>query len=149
MDKAASNKKTIIIFIVILAVIDALLLALLLSFLIIRSVRGLDKTADSLYANRADRFSLSETVNIDDCFDEYNRALDHRYTEKALVKCAKALAAECDNNIYVVTGRVYDVSAGQCTVFLSQLLGGGRITVVLDVNTCGLVSFVYNSASSK
>ena len=104
MDKAASNKKTKIIFIVILAVIDALLLAMLLSFLIIKSVRGLDKTTDSLYVNRADRFSLSETINIDDCFDKYNRALDHRYSEKALVKCAKALAAERDNNIYVVTG---------------------------------------------
>lgn len=139
MDKAASNKKTKIIFIVILAVIDALLLAMLLSFLIIKSVRGLDKTADSLYANRADRFSLSETINIDDCFDKYNRALDHRYSEKALVKCAKALAAERDNNIYVVTGCVYDVSAGQCTVFLSRLLGGGRIMVVLDVNTCEVI----------
>lgn len=139
MDKAASNKKTKIIFVVILAVIDALLLAMLLSFLIIKSVRGLDKTADSLYANRADRFSLSETVNIDDCFDKYNRALDHRYSEKALVKCAKALAAERDNNIYVVTGCVYDVSAGQCTVFLSRLLGGGRIMVVLDVNTCEVI----------
>lgn len=139
MDKAASNKKTKIIFIVILAVIDALLLAMLLSFLIIRSVRGLDKTADSLYANRADRFSLSETINIDDCFDKYNRALDHRYSEKALVKCAKALAAERDNNINVVTGCVYDVSAGQCTVFLSRLLGGGRIMVVLDVNTCEVI----------
>ena len=139
MDKAASNKKTKIIFIVILAVIDALLLAMLLSFLIIKSVRGLDKTTDSLYANRADRFSLSETINIDDCFDKYNRALDHRYSEKALVKCAKALAAERDNNIYVVTGCVYDVSAGQCTVFLSQLLGGGRIMVVLDVNTCEVI----------
>ncbi len=139
MDKAASNKKTKIIFIVILAVIDALLLAMLLSFLIIKSVRGLDKTTDSLYANRADRFSLSETVNIDDCFDKYNRALDHRYSEKALVKCAKALAAERDNNINVVTGCVYDVSAGQCTVFLSRLLGGGRIMVVLDVNTCEVI----------
>lgn len=139
MDKAASNKKTKIIFIVILAVIDALLLAMLLSFLIIRSVRGLDKTADSLYANRADRFSLSETVNIDDCFDKYNRALDHRYSEKTLVKCAKALAAERDNNIYVVTGCMYDVSAGQCTVFLSRLLGSGRIMVVLDVNTCEVI----------
>ena len=139
MDKAALNKKTKIIFIVILAVIDALLLAMLLSFLIIKSVRGLDKTTDSLYANRADRFSLSETVNIDDCFDKYNRALDHRYSEKALVKCAKALAAERDNNIYVVTGCVYDVSAGQCTVFLSRLLGGGRIMVVLDVNTCEVI----------
>ncbi len=139
MDKAASNKKTKIIFIVILAVIDALLLAMLLSFLIIKSVRGLDKTTDSLYANRADRFSLSETINIDDCFNKYNRALDHRYSEKALVKCAKALAAERDNNIYVVTGRVYDVSAGQCTVFLSRLLGGGRIMVVLDVNTCEVI----------
>lgn len=139
MDKAASNKKTKIIFIVILAVIDALLLAMLLSFLIIKSVRGLDKTADSLYANRADRFSLSETVNIDDCFDKYNRALDHRYSEKALVKCAKALVAERDNNINVVTGCVYDVSAGQCTVFLSRLLGGGRIMVVLDVNTCEVI----------
>ncbi len=139
MDKAASNKKTKIIFIVILAVIDALLLAMLLSFLIIKSVRGLDKTTDSLYANRADRFSLSETINIDDCFEKYNRALDHRYSEKALVKCAKALAAERDNNIYVVTGRVYDVSAGQCTVFLSRLLGGGRIMVVLDVNTCEVI----------
>lgn len=139
MDKAASNKKTKIIFIVILAVIDALLLAMLLSFLIIKSVRGLDKTTDSLYANRADRFSLSETINIDDCFDKYNRALDHRYSEKALVKCAKALAAERDNNINVVTGCVYDVSAGQCTVFLSRLLGGGRIMVVLDVNTCEVI----------
>ena len=139
MDKAASNKKTKIIFIVILAVIDALLLAMLLSFLIIKSVRGLDKTTDSLYANRADRFSLSETINIDDCFDKYNRALDHRYSEKALVKCAKALAAERDNNIYVVTGCMYDVSAGQCTVFLSRLLGGGRIMVVLDVNTCEVI----------
>lgn len=139
MDKAASNKKTKIIFVVILAVIDALLLAMLLSFLIIKSVRGLDKTTDSLYANRADRFSLSETVNIDDCFDKYNRALDHRYSEKALVKCAKALAAERDNNINVVTGCVYDVSAGQCTVFLSRLLGGGRIMVVLDVNTCEVI----------
>ena len=139
MDKAASNKKTKIIFIVILAVIDALLLAMLLSFLIIKSVRGLDKTTDFLYANRADRFSLSETINIDDCFDKYNRALDHRYSEKALVKCAKALAAERDNNIYVVTGCVYDVSAGQCTVFLSRLLGGGRIMVVLDVNTCEVI----------
>lgn len=139
MDKATSNKKTKIIFIVILAVIDALLLAMLLSFLIIKSVRGLDKTADSLYANRADRFSLSETINIDDCFDKYNRALDHRYSEKALVKCAKALAAERDNNINVVTGCVYDVSAGQCTVFLSRLLGGGRIMVVLDVNTCEVI----------
>lgn len=139
MDKAASNKKTKIIFVVILAVIDALLLAMLLSFLIIKSVRGLDKTTDSLYANRADRFSLSETINIDDCFDKYNRALDHRYSEKALVKCAKALAAERDNNINVVTGCVYDVSAGQCTVFLSRLLGGGRIMVVLDVNTCEVI----------
>lgn len=139
MDKVASNKKTKIIFIVILAVIDALLLAMLLSFLIIKSVRGLDKTTDSLYANRADRFTLSETVNIDDCFDKYNRALDHRYSEKALVKCAKALAAERDNNINVVTGCVYDVSAGQCTVFLSRLLGGGRIMVVLDVNTCEVI----------
>ena len=139
MDKAALNKKTKIIFIVILAVIDALLLAMLLSFLIIKSVRGLDKTTDFLYANRADRFSLSETINIDDCFDKYNRALDHRYSEKALVKCAKALAAERDNNIYVVTGCVYDVSAGQCTVFLSRLLGGGRIMVVLDVNTCEVI----------
>lgn len=139
MDKAASNKKTKIIFIVILAVIDALLLAMLLSFLIIKSVRGLDKTTDSLYANRADRFSLSETINIDDCFDKYNRALDHRYSEKALVKCAKALVAERDNNINVVTGCVYDVSAGQCTVFLSRLLGGGRIMVVLDVNTCEVI----------
>ena len=139
MDKAASNKKAKIVLIVILAVIDALLLAMLLSFLIIKSVRGLDKTTDSLYANRADRFSLSETVNIDDCFDKYNRALDHRYSEKALVKCAKALAAERDNNINVVTGCVYDVSAGQCTVFLSRLLGGGRIMVVLDVNTCEVI----------
>ena len=139
MDKAATNKKKII-FIVIIAVIDVLLLALLLSFLIIKSVRGLEKAEDSLYMNRADRFNLSEMVNIDDCFDKYNRAFGHQYTEKALVKCAKAIVAERENNMYVVTGHEYDVSAGQCTVFMRQFLGGDKIAIVVDVNTCGLIS---------
>lgn len=143
MNKSKADKKIKIIAIVLVSVIDALLLAALLSFLITKSVRNLGKTETALYTNRIDRFELDKMNDIDECFDKYNYALNRQYSKEALIKCAKAIVAERENNIYAVSGCVYDASAGQCIVSMKQILGGGKLRIVLDILTCGLIEYEY------